>query len=177
MQVTYTTTREDILTCNRHFLWKSPRARKTFLIFWLGPAFILVTIGVILVVENRRPLGWALGALGLLHLAFYPLFHQTYLGSLVRASLKDLDMRGVVGQCTLILTAESLVDISETTRTEVRWTDCPGVEIVGEYTFIYVTSMLVVILPRHGFASDTEYETVRDYAVNCVGVDRTKRWS
>jgi hypothetical protein len=86
---------------------------------------------------------------------------------------KGLGTRGTLGRITLILTAESLVEITETTRTEVRWKDIAGVDEVGEYTFIFITGLSAVTLPRHGCDTDDDYRAARDFALAQV-VQRAK---
>jgi hypothetical protein len=70
----------------------------------------------------------------------------------------------VTGPIRLILSEESLVEITELTRTEARWRDMDGIEEVGDYTFIMVTGMTAAILPRRGFEREDDYLSVRDFA-------------
>ncbi len=74
-------------------------------------------------------------------------------------------MRGMIGPITLILSEDRLVEITETTRSEMRWEDMKGLDVSVDYTFIFVTGLSAAIVPRLGFDSDNEYEAVRDYAI------------
>ena len=79
--------------------------------------------------------------------------------------MKKLGGRGIIGERGLSLSEELLVAVSETFRTEVRWENMTGVEVVGDTTYIFISGISALILPRHGFDSDAEYEAVRDFAL------------
>ena len=88
---------------------------------------------------------------------------------LVRIQAKQFGVRGVVGAITLILTDESLTEITETTRSEIKWKDMERVDEVGNHTFIMVNPLLAAIVPRHGFANEQDYVKVRDFVKARVG--------
>ncbi|WP_420841886.1 YcxB family protein [Fimbriiglobus ruber] len=106
----------------------------------------------------------AFGA-GLLYAFWFPLTYKSRVEGLLRAHLQKNGSRGIVGPITLILTDDSLTEITEITRSEARWQNIQRVDVSGDYTFIYVNSSSAAILPRHGFDSGEEYEAVRDFAL------------
>ena len=80
-----------------------------------------------------------------------------------------MDPRGMIGRIRLILTDDTLTEITASTRTEARWRDMLRVEETGQTTYIYVTGMSVAMVPKHGFADEEDYYSVRDFARSHVG--------
>jgi hypothetical protein len=70
---------------------------------------------------------------------------------------------------------DTLVEITEIGRTEVRWENMKGVDDAGDRTYIFVTGMLASILPRRGFDSDEEYFAARDFAMRKLVDERQER--
>jgi hypothetical protein len=113
----------------------------------------------------------------------YPLRYRGALERKLLASAEKMDRRGVLGTFKLILSEESLTEITEVSRIEVKWADVVGAEEVGERTFVYLGGWRrteaagnpkyvpvgggpgALILPRLGFDSDEEYKAVRDFVM------------
>ena len=170
MQVTYTTTLEDYVAFNRHVARKSTVLRVVILLGWFVIPAVAVAAAVALVwIENLWPVALVVAAFGLLYAIIYPLTYWLWFDVLIRAYAKGAGTRGVIGRITLVFTEETMVEITETTRSEVRWRDIKGVEVAGDYTFIFVTGLSAAILPRKGFDCDEDYDAVCEFALNRTG--------
>jgi len=166
MQVTYTTTLDDYVAFNRHSARKSPVVKANFFLGWFVVPAIAGAVGLALAqVENLRPVALFVVVGGLFYAVSYPLVSHWWFDWYIRSYAQGLGTRGMLGRTTLILTAESLVEITETTRSEVRWKDIKGVEETGDYLFILVTGVSAAIVPRHGCEEADDFDAVREFAL------------
>ncbi len=170
MEVAYTTTLDDYVAFCMHMYRKSKAARGSFLLAWLIlPAACLAT--AVAVVYGDGPIGQAAYWAGIaaIWVAVYPWFHRRLVARHVRNFAKGLGVRGVIGPIRLILTDTSVVEITELTRTEARWQDLAGIDVLDDYTFVLITGMSAAIIPRHGFEREADYDRVRDFALARLG--------
>lgn len=166
MQITYTTTLEDYVAFNRHVTWKSAVMWEVVLLCWLVvPAIAVACAAVLVMTEDSWAVAMIVAGIGLAYAVVFPPICRIWVDGLVRAFAKGLGTRGMIGRITLILTEESLVEITETTRSEVRWQDIKGVEVTRKHTFIFITGLSAAILPRHGCGSDKDYDAAREFAL------------
>ncbi len=100
----------------------------------------------------------------MLYIALFPAGYRRWLTNSFRTYATKREMRGVIGPIRLILSDELFVEITETTRSEAKWRDMAGIEEVDGYTFILVTGMTAVIIPRKAFMPEEDYYRVRDFA-------------
>jgi hypothetical protein len=114
---------------------------------------------------EHTPVAVFLVIVGAFWLFTFPSSYRKGIARNTRAFVNKLGGRGIIGERSLILREELLVAISETFRTEVRWEHVQSVEEVGDYTYIFISGISAVILPRCGFDSDAEYQLARDFAV------------
>jgi hypothetical protein len=145
--------------------------------FW--PFTILLSLPVPLVCLLVAPIFFAspdfrwlvvpLLAAGVLAATIIPIILPKALAQGVRNQTKNLDARGIIGRIELVLSEESLVVITSMTRSEVKWQDMQSVEEVADRTFIWLTGLFLLGLPRHGFDCDGDYFIARDYAMARVG--------
>jgi hypothetical protein len=170
VQITYMTTLEDYVAFNRHVARKSAVLWAIFLLGWLVlPIIAAIALPVLIILSDLWSIAVIVGLFGLLYAAIYPPVYRWWYDEIMRAHARGLGTRGVIGRITLVLTEQSLVEITETTRSEVRWQDVNGVEVAGDYTFIFVTGLSAAILPRYGFECDEDYEGVKEFALAKVG--------
>jgi hypothetical protein len=165
VEVSYTTTVDDYVAFALHLWRKSKVGRGSYLVNWL----LLPVLGLLgpaaVVASNGLSVGAAVCAGGaLLYAAIFPACYRLLYANYIRAYAKKLGTRGVIGPIRLILSEESLVEITEKTRSETRWRDIEGIEEADGYTFILVTGMTAAILPRQGFEREDDYRRVRDFA-------------
>ena len=172
MEVTYTTTVDDFVALQRHFLRKFRAARVVDLLVWLLVPAVAVLAAVVLLIEDFWEAGLYVALGGLLFAVLYPLMGPSIFDRLIRLCARQMGTHGAIGRTTLVLTNESFVEITETTRTEVRWEDIHGVDEAGDYTFIFVTGLSAAIVPRNGFCDAAEYQMVRELVLARIGQTR-----
>lgn len=165
MQVRYTVSLADFVAYNLYLNRKSGAGRPGYLVIWLGPP-ILCAAGAVRALQHDHEIAacWLLGV-AIFWLVMIPSRYREGQARSIRAFVKKLGGRGIIGERGLSLSEEMLVAVSETFRTEVRWENMTGVEVVGDCTYIFISGISALILPRHGFDSDAEYEAVRDFAL------------
>jgi hypothetical protein len=165
MQVRYTVTLDDFVAYNLYVNRKSGVGRPGFLMIWLGFPALCAAGTVLLLLSEHAPVAALLIVAGAFWLFTFPANYRKALRRNVRTMVKRLGGHGIIGERALVLSEERLVAISETFRTEVRWEHVQDVEEVGDATYVFISGISAVILPRHGFDSDAEYEAVRDFAL------------
>jgi hypothetical protein len=165
MQVSYTTTVEDFVFFSRYCAKKSATLWAMFLFGWLAVPIIAVGAAVgVAMIDGLWPISIVIVISGLLFALIYPPIYRAWYDRTIRAYVREKGTRGMIGPITLILSDDRLVEITETTRSEVRWEDMKGIDVVDDYTFIFVTGLTAAIIPRHGFEFGEDYEAVRDFA-------------
>jgi hypothetical protein len=165
MEVRYTVSLNDFVALSLYLNRKSGAGRTGYLVAWLGLPIFCAAGAVWLLQSDCEPLAVGLAGLAAFWLIIFPYRFRDAPARNVRTHVKNLGGRGIIGERAVILSEEKLVAISETFRTEVRWENMTGVEVVGECTYVFISGISALILPRHGFATDEEYEAVRDFAL------------
>jgi hypothetical protein len=165
MEVRYTLKLKDFVAMNLYLTRKSGAGRTRYLVAWLGPVTLFVAGAAWLLVQGHEVAACAPAIFAVFWLLTIPPRYRAGLERNVRTFVKRLGARGVLGERALILSEELLVVVTETYHTEVRWENLQGIEVVGDYTYIFIAGISAVILPRHGCASDEEYEATRDFAL------------
>jgi hypothetical protein len=168
MEVAYTLTLEDYVNFTVHMYKKANMPRMPFQI---ALALVFLVIGA-----SALVLGLGAGdfftiwvSVLLLVASTFPVTFPLYYARKVRAYMKKLGTEGIVGPIRLVLTDESLVEITTVGRNEANWRDVLGIEDIDGYTFIRLTGLSAAILPRAGFSSDEDYLRVREFARTRIG--------
>jgi hypothetical protein len=178
MEVEYVTTMDDYVELNLHTYRSSGLAFGVYILGWIVTPLLPLLVGAIALVGVGAEREIALFsvvlaiAMGLMTVAVavtYPFFYHGFMRWFTRAFAAQRGVRGMVGRIRLILTDETLTEITESTRTEARWRDMVRVEETGDTTYIFVTGMSVALVPKHGFADEEDYYLVRDFARSHVG--------
>ncbi len=165
MQVRYTVSLDDFVALNLYLTRKSGAGRPGYLMVWLVPPILCAAGAVRALQHDHEPAAILFAAVAVFWLIFLPFRYRDALARNVRAFVKKLGGRGIIGERGLSLSEEMLVAVSETFRTEVRWENMTGVDVVGDCTYIFISGISALIVPRHGFDGDEEYEAVRDFAL------------
>ena len=180
MEVTYTTTVDDYVTWAEHE-WRKVRPRWSWLDYVLGrfvPAlFLPVLVAVVSGTSGGQPLLIGGAAVVSCFMIVSPLVNwwltwrraRDEFSDNLRAKKRSLEGRGEIGRLRLVLTDQTLTEWTSEGASVAYWRDMHGVEVAGDYTFVYVTPNSVAIIPRHGFDRDEDYAAVRDFAVAKLG--------
>lgn len=167
MEVRYVMTLDDFVAFNLHAARKSGRAG--YFILWFGPAAV-AALGAIWALQSGV---WMLACLligmGGAWLFTFPSRYREGVALNIRAAAKRMGERGAVGERMMVLSEETLVLVTETFRLETQWGNVAGVDVVDDYTYVFVSGLLGLIVPRYGFESDAVYETVRNFILRKTG--------
>jgi len=173
MEVAYQTTPEDFIAYCRH----SFRRSRTILYSWLM-GWIFLPLGIALFALWLFLVGWdevlpilLLGG-SACYLILYPLTYRLWMDLYLRSYVGEKGLKGIVGNIRLVLTKDSLIEITEITRSEVLWKNVHRIDDQGDNMYIYVTPMLAAIVPKHGFRFEEEYDQVKAYVKDCYDRNR-----
>jgi hypothetical protein len=169
VEVAYTLTLEDYIAFNLHLFKKTKMPRMPFQIALAIVLFLIGAGGLAASLMRGKDLVMTAVSVLILCSSTFPVTYPIWIAHQIRVYVKKLGTHGVTGPMRLILSDESLVEITETGRTEAKWRDMLGVEEIDSYTFIRITGLSACILPRAGFASEEEYTRVRDFATARAG--------
>lgn len=161
----YTTNLDDYVAFNLHVMSKSKGTRLSFLVgSVLAPVGLLAGAASVAAALHNWPGEIACMAGAVSCAVIVPFGYRSLMRSKIRALARRHSIRGMLGRTTLTLGEEALTIAVGTTRTEARWEGIAGVEESGDHTFIMLTGLSAVIVPRLEFESDEEYHRVRDFA-------------
>jgi hypothetical protein len=165
MRVHYTTTMADYVAFNRYFLNRNTKLRTLLVMSTVGAALLVAALLVFTSPVHDRSITLVrVGVSVVIALASCPLWAPRILDYVVRLVAQQNGTRGVVGPITLELRDECLVEITETTRSEVRWENIQRMDEWGDYTFIWITGLSAAMVPRHGFEHAADYELLKSFA-------------
>jgi hypothetical protein len=159
LEVTYTTTIDDYVRYAFH-LRRKPVARTLYLFAWLFIPVVSLLWALVPPADHPEHSLYA-GVLGLSYLVLYPLWRWVS----IRSFAKKLEAEGVVGRITLTLDDKTLTEQTSKEKSVATWREMHGVEVVDDVTYIYVTTLLTAIIPRHCFERPEDYDAVRHFAL------------
>jgi membrane protein implicated in regulation of membrane protease activity len=166
VEVSYTLAMDDTVAYTTYLMRKHGVGRALFLFCWLVIPLLSVGGAVWLLQLDEE---WAvlaaviLALSGVIYTAIYPSLYRSTLQRRIRALTEKMGTRGLVGRRTLLFSEESLTEINEVGRSEVKWQDMERVEEVDETVYLFVTESAAWILPRRGFDSDADYDAARSF--------------
>ncbi len=171
MEFTYKIALEDLVAFNRFLLDRSSLMRVAFFTAWLVVPFLcLISFLALVAIDGYSNVTLFLALVGGLFLVVFPLLFPLIHGPLIsfylRLYMSSLDLRGMVGAATLIFTDESVLEVTERTRSEYPWKSILSVETTDDHAFLFVTGISALVLPRKGFADESQFYTARDFALS-----------
>lgn len=172
LEVSYIVTLDDHVAFSLHWLKRSGSGAPPT---WPLVVWALLAVGGLIggyqladtnpaVASPLRIAGVWFAILGVAWPILYPPLHWAAIRSAVRRQAEQLGL-GRERRITLALTEDTLTEWADSVESVARWDAMKGVEVVGDCTYIYVTSMLTAVVPRHGFKRPETYEAVRDFAL------------
>lgn len=168
LEVTYTTSADGLMALNMYLVKRSPSQRRRLVIGWvMAPALVLSTAA--LMNTANAPPGIVLGVVvgGLLLAVAYPVIYFLAIRLQLRGQIKE--RAGPFGRTTLALTDEGVRVRSPAAETAARWETMKEAVEDGDHTYIFLTGLAAVIIPRRGFERAEDYEAVRDFALAKLG--------
>jgi len=177
VEVHYTLTQDDYIAFSLYAYRKSGVSRPAFLMRWVARPVLFAMSAVVLWQLGEgvtRLLAFFLVFGGIAHLILFPFFYRARVESGVRKFVEKMGTAGVTGDITLILSEETLTEVTSSTRSTARWADMVGIEDAADRVYIYITGISASVIPRSGFESDEDYEAVRAFALRKLA-DRVRK--
>jgi hypothetical protein len=165
MRVHYETTFDDLLAFNAYHNRQSPTARRVRLFGTYLPPLILTVAVLPGFVETSGWLGFFLLWLPLMGLlAFILAYLFRFVTKLqVRKMLQEGGTGSVIGERTVELSEEYLIDRGAYGESKVRWSNVERVEQTEDHLFLYTSAICAHIIPRRAFRdADRERAFLRE---------------
>lgn len=172
MEVSFTTTADDVANYLAHVFWKNRNARTYYLALWLMiPLGCFVATGLMLSRGEPNLATILTPILGVMYFIAAPLYFCRRFRRSARASAQALPP-GLLGPTTLVVTDTTLSHITAASRVEVPWSDVEKVEVLGDMLTISLGGVLPFLVPQRGFADPAAFLAVRDLVMTQVRQER-----
>jgi len=172
MEVTFTTTVDDVIDYSVHAFWTNCKARTYYLAVWLLiGAGCFLAVGL-MVKRGSQPVVPVLVALiGVIHLIATPLIFWRRFRRSAREAAQALPA-GLLGPTTLVVSEASLTHITAASRVEVSWRDVESVDDLGEMVTVSLGGALPFLIPARGFTDPARYRALRQLLLERVKTSR-----
>lgn len=165
LEMTCTNSMDDLVAFHTFALKRSPYLRKRLVRSWVVLPVGLVVIALVLwAAATYPPLALSVAVSGAVIALFFPLIWQSWIWQWAR-QLAAQNAAGGLFPTTLTLTDDVLRVRGRVTETTARWDMMVGVEAGPDHTFILVTELFAVVVPRHTLGREEDYAAVRDFAL------------
>lgn len=164
-EFSYSVTLEDTLRFAEHIYRTSPKFRRPRL-FWciFAPSvFIFWTIHHYWDIQRFDGLCLFLALVSMTAVLFLPRqYDRLELRRIFRHCLRpDVD----TGSLRLVVTDDSITEISSSRRITLAWNQVPKIEIQTDHIYVYTSLDCGIVIPRHSFESGQSYADLqRDVA-------------
>ena len=165
MDVSYRLTTEDYAYFLRHNIRRSEEYKRGPAYWWLMPtACLSICIAALISTKNKDValIGIAAGAIWTLSL-----YLLRYRMALDKWCVSHAEQGFTPGTVRLTVNEESIVEITNLTRAEVRWNEVCRIEETENYIFIYFSQSQIAIVPKLGFGVPEEYDDLKRYVKDC----------
>jgi hypothetical protein len=161
MTLNYDVTAEDFIAFNLYHFRHSPALQRQILITRITLSLLVIglTLGLVYILDRDKQLSlFALFAAvigGALFFLIYPRLIEPNLRKQLEKMLHEGKNDGVIGQQTLALTPEGIINGTPTGEQKIFWPAVEKVAATAEHVFIYVSALSAAIIPRRNFASES----------------------
>lgn len=171
MEINYRLTEEDYLNFNLYHVKNSKTAMRSltiqrymFPIFCIAGAYLFSRFGDV-------PFLWMfipLLVFGLIGFVFYPKYFYSHVARATKKMIKEGKNEGLLGNHTMLLTDEGIVDKNPTGETKVDWAGINKIKESGDSFYLYNSAVSAYILPKRELANVAE---VKNYLLAKVPTD------
>ena len=158
LAIEYELNEEDLVAATRHKLYR-PQALRSLRTTNIG---VLVVCGVLLaygIHAHRRPLavGAAAGlAVTIAQMAVRRAGYNWYAETIGKRLAKRFNQAGVLGQHVVTLSADGVRETSAVSESLTKWEGVHSVEANDTYVLIFLTELLVHVIPKRAFATQAD---------------------
>jgi hypothetical protein len=163
MEIAYHLTEEDYLKFNMFHIKNSESANKSLKTQRYATPFVYIIFSYIFANLADIPFLFALIPfliVGILWVIFYPKYFQTRILSQTKKMIREGKNEGLLGEHTMILSEEGIVDSNPNGETRVNWTGIIKLLEDESNLYVYNSSVSAYIIPKRDLS---DVEAVREY--------------
>ena len=163
MEIKYHITEEDYLKFNLFHINNSESANKSLKTQRFATPFVYIIFAYIFANIADIPFLYALIPfliVGILWVIFYPKYFQTRILSQTKKMLREGKNEGLLGEHTMILSEDGIVDSNPNGETKVNWSGIIKLQEDESNLYIYNSAVSAYIIPKREL---NVVEDVREY--------------
>jgi hypothetical protein len=163
MEINYRLTEEDYLKFNLFHINNSESANKSLKTQRFATPFVYIIFAYIFANIADIPFLYALIPfliVGILWVIFYPRYFQSRILSQTTKMIREGKNEGLLGEHTMTLSDEGIVDSNPNGETRVNWTGIIKLVEDESNLYVYISSVSAYIIPKKDL---TNVEDVREY--------------
>ncbi|MEH7253690.1 YcxB family protein [Neobacillus niacini] len=163
MEIKYNLTEEDYVKFNLFHIKNSDSASKSLNMQRYSIPFIYLIVAYLFSNLADIPFLYAFIPflfVGILWVVFYPKYFQNRIISQTKKMIREGKNEGLLGEHTMLLTEEGIVDTNPTGETKVKWSGIIKMKEDQANLYLYNSSVSAYILPKREFK---DLEEVRSY--------------
>jgi hypothetical protein len=168
--IDYENTLQDLLDFAVYHYWHSPSVRRTLVLGWVVTAVLMLVATGILVGTVEADERWAAGLIAgipcmLLWLALPWLYFAAIRSSTSRMYRESAGSNlNLIGPRRLTLSGDLLNYSTPISQMLNRWSGVERIAVDREAFYIYLSSVLAIVVPRRAFGSDAEFRAFAQLA-------------
>jgi hypothetical protein len=153
-------TMDDILAFNVYHYRHSPGARREMLLCRYGfPVLMLLGVMALTDFTGLPPWLMALSVWPLVAwVVLLPIFFRWYLKIACRRFLREGRNNHMVGERTLELRPDSIVEITEVGESKTKWTGVERIVKTDDFVFVYNSAVTAYVAPKRAFETEEMFD-------------------
>jgi len=151
MEINYNLTEEDYLNFNMYHIKNSKTGKKALNTQrYISPLFFLLVSYVFSIISDIPFFIFFITflAMSILWVIFYPKYFYSLIIRNTKKFIKEGKNDGLLGDHTMTMTDEGIVDISSNRETKVTWSGIDSFKEDNENLYLYNSSLSAYILPK-----------------------------
>ena len=151
MEIKYNLTEEDYLNFNMYHIKNSKTGKKALNLQRFSSPIIFLIFSYVFSIISDIPLLISFSTflvMGILWIIFYPKHYYRHIIRNTKKFIKEGKNDGLLGDHTMTMTDEGIVDISSNRETKVSWSGIDRFKEDNENLYLYNSSLSAYILPK-----------------------------
>ncbi len=151
MEINYNLTEEDYIHFNLYHVKNSKTGKQA--LTWqqfLSPLFFIIIAYIYSMISDMPflPLFITFFIMSILWIVFYPKYFYNLITRNAKKMIKEGKNEGLLGEHSMKMTEEGIVDTSLQRETKVTWSGITGFKEDDGYIYLYNSSVSAYILPK-----------------------------
>ena len=178
MEITYAVEEDDWLAFLKHHASTSPTVRRSIRLNQvLGTLCLLVLFGLIALVEKSVAFAVLTMPFAILYFFFIPSHIRHKMFKQAKALISEGSNRTVLGEKHMSVTEDGIFVRSADSESKIGWSSIGRVESTGSHTFVFVSAVSALVIPRDRVLSGSYTDcvsTIRARVSNPQTAERPK---